>query len=109
MLPEEMKGKKIELQVAIKGDDGKETYIPLGTGFQEVEVNENPEREIDIISTEFNAGGDWNSEIEYRVSEDGKRLYINKTHFSLVNIDKELRDELHDVCGRIVKNLTEKQ
>lgn len=44
MLPEEMKGKKIELQVAIKGDDGKETYIPLGTGFQEVEVNEKPDR-----------------------------------------------------------------
>jgi len=109
VLPEEMKGKKIELHVAIKGDDDKETYIPLGTGFQEVEVNKKPEREINIVSAEFNPGGNWDSEIEYRVFEGNKPLYKNKTHFSLVDIDKELRDELHDVFRRIVKNLTEKQ
>ncbi|MED2978206.1 hypothetical protein P4284_16080 [Bacillus swezeyi] len=107
----EFKSQKTEVEffVVEKAENGEETRTPLGKGFKEVEVNEKPEREIDIISAEFNTDGDWNSEIEYRVSADGKTLYINKTHFSLANIDEELRDELHDVCRRIVQDLTEKQ
>ncbi|WP_077735642.1 hypothetical protein [Bacillus sonorensis] len=107
----EFKSQKTEVEffVVEKAENGEETRTPLGKGFKEVEVNEKPEREIKIKGSEFYPGSDKNSKIEYSIFENRECLSKNTINFSLFNIDKNLRDELQDVCRRIIRSLGEKQ
>lgn len=60
-------------------------------------------KEIKIRSAEF-LGTD--SKIEYSAFEGKKCIYGSTMNFSLLNIDEKLKNELFDVCRRIVEHLS---
>jgi len=60
-------------------------------------------KEIKIRSAEF-SGTD--SKIEYSAFEGKKCIYGSTMNFSLLNIDEKLKNELLDVCRRIVEHLS---